>query len=277
MPARNYSVKEAPVTSDGLLDLASFEQLIDDRTALVSIMYANNEVGSMQSLKKISDLLIKLRKIRSLNGNHLPLYFHSDGCQAGNYLDLHVHKSGVDLMTLNGGKIYGPKQSGVLYVNAGVRFKPQILGGGQERGWRSGTENIAGIVGFAKALDIAQAARQDETRRLQDLQQAFFKLLARHVPEAVINGSLKHRLPNNVHITIPGQDNERLVMAMDEAGIQCAAGSACSAGSEEPSHVLKAMGFTDDAARNSLRFTMGRYTGEKELQYTVETLAKIIA
>lgn len=272
-PASEFNVRQAPVDKTGIIDLKKLGKLIDDKTVLVSVIYGNNEIGTVQPLRQIGQLVEQIRLRRK---GKLPLYFHTDACQAGTYLDLHVNRLGVDMMTLNGGKIYGPKQSGALYVKTGVKIKPQILGGGQERGLRSGTENVAGIIGFATALDLAQSGRQKESERLQKLQTLFFDLLKRDILSAVINGSQKYRLPNNVHITIPGQDNERLIMALDEAGILCTAGSACSASSVEPSHVLKAIGLTDQQAQSSLRFSMGRATIEADIRKTVKILAEII-
>lgn len=264
-PAEQYECKEAKVTADGLVDVQALAKLIDDKTALVSIMYANNEVGTVQPLREIATLLQEIRKQRQSSGNTRPLFFHTDACQAANYLDLHASRLGVDLMTLNGGKIYGPKQTGVLYVKTGVSLNPQILGGGQERGLRSGTENVAGAMGFAKALELAQTMRPAEAKRLTGLRDAFIKQITEDVPSAVINGSLKKRLPNNVSITFPGTDNERLMMQLDEAGIICAVGSACSASKDESSHVLKAIGLSDEEARATLRFTLGRGTTKQEL------------
>ncbi len=182
---------------------------------------------------------------------------------------------GVDLMTINGGKIYGPKQSGVLYVKAGLQLTPLLDGGGQERGLRSGTENVAGAVGLASALELVQTGRHEEAARLQDLQRQFFKLLEQNLLPATVNGSQKYRLPNNVHLTIPGRDNERLLIQLDEAGIQAAAGSACSASDEQPSHVLKALGLSDAEARSSLRFTMGRSTTSDMIKRTIAILRNL--
>lgn len=277
VPAGKYDCRQIKVDKYGAIDLAELEAHIDDNTVLVSVMYANNEIGTIEPLKQISSLLVKLRKIRNLQNNNRPLYLHTDACQAANYLDLHVSRLGVDMMTLNGGKIYGPKQSGILYVRAGIKLASQILGGGQEQNYRSGTENVPAIMGFTVALDLAQQKRSNEIKRLQTLQQLFFNELTQKIPNLQINGTLKHRLPNNVHITIPGQDNERLVMALDEMSILCAAGSACSASSDEPSHVLKAIGLTDAEARSSLRFTMGRTTSETDIRQVVEKLAKLVA
>jgi len=236
-------------------------------------MYANNEVGTIQPLRRIAAMLAVVREERRKSGNALPLYFHTDACQAANYLDLHVSRLGVDLMTLNGGKIYGPKQSGVLYVSAKVRLQPIIRGGGQERNYRSGTENVAGCIGFAKALQLAQAIRQEEGERLSALQKLAFDRISEKLPEAVVHGSLKHRLPNNIHLTLPGQDNERLLVELDERGILAAAGSACSASADEPSHVLCAMGLSDADAQSSLRITMGRETTEVDIDALVSTLS----
>lgn len=274
MPAESYEHKLAPVLADGVIDLPKLTKLIDDDTVLVSVMYANNEIGTIQPIHEISKIIENIKDRRQKNGNKTPLFFHTDACQAAAYLDLHVSRLGADLMTINGGKIYGPKQSGALFVKTGTTLQPQILGGGQEWGVRSGTENVAGIIGLGIALDLVQTRRHAEVKRLQALQQHFFGLIQQHVPEAVINGTGKNRLPNNVHLTFPGQDNERLMMELDERGIICAVGSACSASSEEPSHVLKAIGLSDAQAQASLRFTMGHSTTISDIEKTVATLAK---
>jgi cysteine desulfurase len=179
-------------------------------------------------------------------------------------------------MTINGGKIYGPKQSGALYIKGGLELQSLVQGGGQERGLRSGTESVASAAGLAAAVDLVQQDRHDEVRRLEELQSLFFKLLEEKIPSVIINGSRKWRLPNNVHITLPGKDNERILFELDEKGIMAAAGSACSASNEEPSHVLKAMGVSEADAQASLRLTMGRQTTGENVRQTVETLAQIL-
>jgi len=272
-PAHVYDCREAAVHPDGLVDLVALEAAIDEKTVLVSIMYANNEVGTVQPLAEIARVLERKRAERV---GRLPLYFHTDACQAANYLDLHVSRLGVDMLTLNGGKIYGPKQSGALYIAAEVELLPLTYGGGQERGVRSGTENVAQDVGLAAALDMAQKQRHEEGKRLAGLQRLFIEKITAALPETAVNGSQKKRLPNNVHLTFPGQDNERLLMALDEAGIMAAAGSACSASDEEPSHVLRAMGKNDAEARASLRFTLGRQTTAADVERAVEALAAIL-
>jgi cysteine desulfurase len=274
--AHAFDAREIPVTPEGLVDPEAVVKFIDDRTVLVSVMYANNEVGSVQPIRRIALALEGIRRERRSAGNSRPLYLHVDAAQAGSYLDLHVARLGVDLLTLNAGKIYGPKQCGLLFAASHVRFAPQILGGGQERGQRSGTQNVAGFIGFAKALELVQARRHEEAQRLKDLQKLFFDLLEEQIPGVIINGSKKTRLPNNVHITVAGQDNERLLIQLEEAGILCAAGSACSASNEEPSHVLRAMSISERDAQSSLRFSMGRDTDETAIKRTVQVLASLM-
>jgi len=276
-PAAQFNCSVALVTEQGMVDLADLESKINDQTVLVSVMYANNEIGTVQPIRQISQLIRRIRDERRRAGNVLPLYLHTDACQAANYLDLHVSRIGVDMMTLNGGKIYGPKQSGVLYVAHDVTLQPLIRGGGQERALRSGTENVAACIGFAAALRQAQAKRREESERLATLQALAFQLITEKLPTAVINGSRKHRLPNNIHLTLPGQDNERLLVELDERGILAAAGSACSASDEEPSHVLRAMGCADADAQASLRLTMGRQTSEADIRALVDTLQSLVA
>lgn len=269
-PAMQYDCRVAPVKPNGLIDLEQLANLIDEQTVLVSVMYANNELGTIQPLQKISQILADKRAARSTG---LPLYFHSDACQAGAYLDLHAPRLGVDLMTINASKVYGPKQVGALYIKTGVELTPNIFGGGQERGLRSGTENVAGVIGLATALELVQSDRQTEGVRLTKIQLLFYQLLEASIPSAIINGTKKQRLPNNIHLTFPGYDNERLMMQLDEAGVQVAVGSACSASSEEPSHVLKAIGLSDADAQASLRITMGHSTTEATVRRVVDLLA----
>jgi cysteine desulfurase len=276
-PGSRYDVRQAPVASSGIVDTAALSKLIDDQTVLVSVMYANNEIGTVQPVREIAQMLDEIRKQRRQSGNVLPLFFHTDAAQAANYLDLHAARLGVDLLTLNGGKIYGPKQSGVLYVKAGLSLQPLVDGGGQEQGLRSGTENVPAAIGFATALELAQAMRHDEVSRLQRLQKQLIEEVIQAVPTAQLNGSKSKRLPNNVHLTFPGVDNERLLIQLDELGILAAAGSACSASSEEPSHVLHALGLSDEVAQNSVRFTLGRATTDHDITTVVQTLTQLLA
>lgn len=271
-PARTFLYKEAPVSAKGIVDIEKLTALIDNKTVLVSVMYANNEVGSIQPVHQIALAMQEIRRQRQKDGNKCPLYLHTDAAQAAAYLDLHAARLGVDFMTINGGKLYGPKQTGLVFAASHTRFTPQILGGGQERGLRSGTENVAGMIGLVTALELVQKRRHKETGRLQELQHLFFNLLEEEIPSVIFNGSRQNRLPNNVHLTIPGTDNERILIALDDAGILCAAGSACSASNEEPSHVLRAMGLSDAEAQASLRFSMGLSTDEAAVRQAATAL-----
>lgn len=274
-PVGRYKNQQVSVDNKGVIKLGELERAIDDDVVLVSVMYANNEIGTIQPIREVAAIINKVRHHRLQRNLQKPIYFHTDAAQATNYLPLLVNQLGIDLMTINGGKIYGPKQSGALYLRSGVTIRPIIDGGGQERGIRNGTENVPAIVGFSRALEIAYQMRPQEVKRLKDLQERFLGQLKIKLPHAVINGSRKHRLPNNVHITIPGRDNERLLMELDERGIMCATGSACSASNSEPSHVMRAIGSTDDDAKSSLRFTQGRLTTQKEIEQTVAVLAEL--
>lgn len=277
LPARRYAWTEVRPEANGIVTPVTIKQAISENTVLVSVMYANNEVGTIQPIREIAAIVRQIRRQRLSEGNDLPLLFHTDACQAVNFLDLQVGRLGVDMMTLNGGKIYGPKQSGALYIHAGNTLEPLIQGGGQEHGLRSGTENLAGAIGFAAALQDAQLRRQEESLRLQALQKKFIESLHGRLPESRINGSLKQRLPSNVHVTLLGQDNERLLYGLDQLGIWAAGGSACSADKGTPSHVLTAMGLSEPEARASLRFTMGRGTTDEQIERLVSALAKLVS
>lgn len=274
-PSKQFGAKEIPVDNTGLVNLKKLEGLITEKTALVSVMYANNEIGTIQPIQEIAEMIKRVRNTRLKAGNKMPILLHSDAAQAPAYLQLKAHKLGVDLMTLNGGKIYGPKQSGALFVKTGVTLRPIIDGGGQERGIRSGTENVAAIIGFTKALSLVSGDRSKQLKQTAELQKYFISILEEKLPEFVLNGSKKHRLPNNVHITIPGIDNERVLMELDERGIMCATGSACSASNDEPSHVLAAIGLDEPEIHSSLRFTFGKFTTKQDIDYTVNALAEL--
>lgn len=275
-PARLYNAEEIPVNNEGQILLNKLANMISDKTVLVSLLLVNNELGTIQPLREAAELIAKTRQARLKSGNELPLYLHTDAAQAGNYLDLHVSRLGVDLMSVNGGKIYGPKQSGALYVKAGVRLQPMIVGGGQEFGLRSGTENLAAATGLAAALNLAQGNRTAETKKITHLRAYFERRLAEKIPSARVNGALRNRAPHILSVTFPGHDNERLMMQLDEAGIQCAVGSACSAARQEASHVLSAIGLSDGMARSTLRFSLGRPTTKADIGKTVDVLARLV-
>lgn len=274
-PAGLFSCKKIPVNGQGMTELNKLQKMINDKTVLVSVMLVNNELGTIQPLREISQLLNKINSLRKTKGNDLPLYLHTDAAQAPLYLDLHISRLGIDLMTINGGKIYGSKQSGALFVKAGTRLKPLILGGGQEQSLRSGTENLAGIAGIAKALELAQGHRVTESKRLAKLRDLFCSDIEKHIPSAQVNGSAKNHSPHIVSVTFPGRDNETLMMQLDEAGVQAAVGSACSASNDKPSHVLSAIGLSDEQARSTLRFSFGKTTTAAELKKTIKLLQQL--
>lgn len=271
-PAEVFGARKIPVSSAGMVDIKKLEQIVTEKTSLVSVMMVNNELGTLQPIREISLMIKKVRADRVRTNNNLPLYLHTDAAQAGNFLDLKVSRLGVDLMSINGGKMYGPKQTGVLFIKAGMSLQPLIFGGGQEFGMRPGTENVAGIVGLAAALDIAQSQRGEESKRLTGIRNIFATELQKHIPASVINGFLKHSAPHILNVRFPNYDNERLMMELDEAGIQVATGSACSASSDEPSHVLSAIGLSEAEARSSLRFSLGRQTSLDDVNQVVRLL-----
>jgi cysteine desulfurase len=272
-PAALFSNRLIPVTANGIVDLEALKKLITPRTVLISVMMVNNELGTIQPIKEIAALIGEVRDERQNAKNSRPLYLHTDAAQAGNLFDLHSHRLGVDLMSLNGGKIYGPKQTGALFISSEIELTPLIVGGGQEGNIRSGTENVAGAIGFSKALDLAQKGHAKEFKRLVELRKVFTDGLITKIPTAVINGSAKLQSPHLLSITFPDVDNERLMMELDEHGIQCAIGSACSASREEASHVLSAVGLSDTAARSTLRFSLGRFTQKSDLEKTLQELS----
>lgn len=264
------NVIQCPVDRSGQLNLEAFERFLGNDVGLVSIMYANNEIGTVQPLAKIASLIRKHPAGKNI-------IFHTDAAQAANYLPLNINRLGVDLLTLNGSKTYGPKQSGCLYIRRGLKLAPFIHGGGQEQGLRSGTENVAGCIGFSAALVEAQELRQKETKRLEILQKRLVDLLQKDIDNIKINGGLRNRLPNNLNISIPGQSGERLVHLLDAKGFQVATGSACSANNDQPSHVLRAIGLSVVLANSSLRITLGRQTTETDIARLAKALTDVLS
>jgi len=263
--AAKYRHAIAPVKATGAVDMDALEKLLADDVVLLSIAYANNELGTIQPLPRISQLAQKIRRDRQAKGNTLPLYIHTDASQAAGFLDLHATRLGVDLLTLNGAKMYGPKQTGVLYCKAGTRIQSPFTGGGQEGGVRSGTENIAGIVGLATALDLVQEDRHEAHAEYMALRAELQRRIVEALPHTTVNGDLKHRLPNSLHMSWPGVDGERLVMWLDEHGVMAATGSACAANKQTVSHVLVACGMEDSLMQGSLRVTVGALTTPEDV------------
>ena len=239
-------------------------------------MYANNEIGTIQPIDEIGQILKAVRRKREAEENQLPIYFHCDASQAAGFLELDTRKLGVDLMSLNGGKIYGPKGVGALYIRNGVKLKPMFYGGGQEKGLRSGTENVPGIIGLAKALEIADAERAKESRRLAELRDYFIRRLTTEIPKTVLNGHPAKRLPNNVNVSVLDIEGEAVILYLDAKGVCISTGSACTSATLDPSHVILALGKPYEYAHSSLRFTLGRNTVKADLDYVMKVLPLIV-
>ncbi len=252
-----------PVDSRGIIQVEVIAAAITPKTQLISVALANNELGTIQPVRDIAEIVKKERMDRLKNDNKMPIYLHVDASQGVGQLNVNVARLGADLLTLNSGKIYGPKQVGLLWAASFVKLNPQIIGGGQERGLRSGTENVAGVIGFAKALELAVDHQSFEQKRLATLRDYMQNSLTKVFPEALISGSQKNRLAGHLHISFPGIDGERLLFILEDRGILVATGSACAANKGTKSHVLEAIGASDEIANGSIRITLGRLSNEK--------------
>ena len=271
---RGWEITYVRVNDEGVVNVEDVIKAIRPDTVLISIMYANNEMGAVQPIAEIGRKLLTYRK----ENNTVYPFFHTDACQAAGYLDLDVEKLHVDLMTVNGSKIYGPKGVGMLYTRRGVDIKPLILGGDQERNLRAGTENIPGIVGLAKALELAQDNKIVESNRMEKLMEYFWEKLRRQVPNVALNGPEigSQRLVNNLNVSFIGVEGEAILLYLDEYGIMCSTGSACTVKSLNQSHVLKAMGVPENNSRGSLRFTFGHFNTKQEIDYIMKYLPLVI-
>lgn len=269
---RGVLVSYVPVETNGIVDPRKIAAALRPETVLVSVGYANNEIGTIQPIREISKI-IHAHNLKISKSRNLPAVFHSDASQATLYLDCSVERLGVDLLTLDGHKMYGPKGVGILYVRRSVTLVPMLFGGGQERGLRSITENVPLIVGFAKAFEIAAASREKESARLTALRDFCHSHILQNVgmTEVVINGDMKERLPNNINISIPGLDTEFALLKFDAAGIACSTKSSCL-GSEGGSYVVRALGGGEARATSTLRFTFGRQTTKKDIDALLENL-----
>lgn len=260
-----FKVTYLPVDSSGLVDPADVVKALTPETILVSIMHANNEVGTIQPIAEIGKIL-RERKI----------LFHSDAVQSVGLLPVNVQELSVDLLSMAAHKFYGPKGVGALYVRKGVRIDPLIHGGGQERKRRAGTENIAGIVGLAKALTKANAGLEANAKRLTELRDYLIDQVLQNFESVRLNGHRTQRLPNNVNFSFEFIEGESLLLNLDLKGIAASSGSACTSGSLEPSHVLLAMGICHEIAHGSLRLTLGKYTTKDDIDYLLEVLPEIV-
>ncbi len=271
---REHSI--VAVDERGMVSPESIRLAIRPDTQLVSVALANNELGTIQPLRDIAEIVRSERSTRLARGDHTPLYLHSDASQGVGQLDVNVARLGVDLLTLNAAKVYGPKQVGLLWAASHVTVTAQIVGGGQERGLRSGTENVAGTIGFARALEQAVAHRGYEAKRVARLRDALQAHLTSAFPQAVVSGHLKHRLAGHLHISFPGLDAERVLFALEARGVLVATGSACAANKGTRSHVLTAIGLPDELADGSLRLTLGHLSSDDTIQRAAEIITEEI-
>lgn len=269
------SVTYINTEKEGIVNTKEIKKAIQENTILVSIMYINNEIGTIQPIGEIAKIIKRKRKerIESFSSNLQPLYFHTDASQAPLYFSLDTVKLGVDMMTLCGQKIYGPKGIGCLYKDKDIQLNSIIKGGSQENGLRAGTENIPLIVGFSKALEIANKDREKESQRVAKLRDYFINKLNKEIPQIELNGSKEQRSPNNINIYIPNIDGEFFTIILDSKGVSCATRSACKESDElQGSYVIDALGYESSRSKSSLRFTLGKTTNKKDIDFVISIL-----
>jgi cysteine desulfurase len=262
---RGFECTYLPVDGYGSVDPGEVEKAITDKTIMVSVMHANNEVGTIEPIREIAEI-----------AHSRGIYFHTDAVQTVGHIPIDVNELGVDLLTISAHKLYGPKGVGALYIRGGTRITSFVHGGGQERTRRAGTENIPGIVGFGKAMEIAEAGMAEETKRLLPLRDKLIKGLFECIDNIRLNGHPRQRLPNNVNVSIDFVEGESMLISLDLEGIAASSGSACSSSSAKPSHVLLALGLPPEQAFGSLRFTLGRETVEEDIDRVLEILPQIV-
>ena len=266
-----FDVTYLPVDRHGLVDPDDVAKAITDRTILVSVMLANNEIGTIEPVAAIARTV--KQEARRLDRNIL---MHTDAVQGAGFLDLNVRELGVDLMSLSAHKFHGPKGVGVLYVKRGTPFEPQMMGGGQERERRSGTENVPGIVGMAEAFRLACQERETTAARCVAMRDRIIEGLQDRVEHAHLNGHPVERLPNNVNISFEAVEGEPILLGLDFAGISASSGSACSSASLEPSHVLLAIGLAAELAQGSVRITLGKDNTDEEVDYMLSVIPDLV-
>ena len=263
---RGFSVTYLPVDDYGLIDPDAVRKAISEKTILISVMHANNEVGTVEPITEIGRI-----------AREAGIYFHTDAVQAAGHIPVDVNELGVDLLSMSAHKLYGPKGVGALYIRKGTKLVSFMHGGEQERRRRASTENVPGIVGFGKAVELARQEMSEEEKRLTCLRDQFVKGLIERIDHTRLNGHPSMRLPNNVNVSIDYVEGESMVLNLDLEGICASTGSACSSSNLEPSHVLLAMGLSHEHAHGSLRFTLGKWTTEDEIRQVLEVLPRIVA
>jgi cysteine desulfurase len=260
-----FEVTYVPVDGYGLVDLEALKNAINERTILVTIGYANNEVGTIQQIKEISEI------VHSKNA-----YLHTDATAAVGKIPVDVLEDGIDLMTISSWDMYGPYGIGALYIKRGTRIEPLIIGGGQEGGLRSGTENVPGAVGMAKAAELAMAEMGSDANRLSKMRDRLIDGILKSIPHSFLNGHPTRRLPHNVNVRFSFVEGESLVLSLDMEGIAVSSGSACSSKTLEPSHVLIAMGIPHVEAQGSLLMSLGRFSKDEDVDKVLEVLPRIV-
>jgi cysteine desulfurase len=266
LEARGVAVTFVPVGSDGVVSPDAIRSAIRPETVLISVMHANNEIGTVQPIDEISRIAAEAH-----------IRFHTDAVQSAGKIPVDVKRLGVDLLSLSAHKFYGPKGAGALFIKKGVELDPLLHGGQNERGRRAGTENVPAIVGFGKACELARQNFADTSSHLSTLRDRLEAGLLARIPGARVNGDPSRRVPNTSSLMLPGADSESLVIALDLAGLACSAGAACSSGAVDPSHVLTAIGLTPAEARSSVRFSLGRATTPEEIDRALELIPAAVA
>lgn len=269
-----FEITYLPVDAAGNISLKDLKGALRKDTILITFMYSNNEIGTIHPIADIGRVLLKWRKEQKT----IFPFFHTDACQGTNYLSLQVDALHVDLLSINGAKVYGPKSAGILYKRRGVELVPILYGGGHERGLRPGTEDISAAVGLATALAIAEKMRKKEEKRVLALRDYFYTKIKKHITDTVLNGPAlaENRIANNLNISFLGAEAEAIILYLDAKGIAVASGAACSTDSNEPSHVLRACGLSPERMSSSIRFTLGRSTQKKDIDAVMKHLPSIV-
>ena len=260
------AVTYLPTDHEGQIDLEELRRAIRPETILITIMHANNELGTIQPLEEIGRMAAEA-----------DVYLHTDAVQSAGKIPIDVNALGVDLLSISGHKLYAPKGIGALYVRGGTRLRQLLYGGHHQRGFRPGTENVAGIVGFGKAAEIARKSLAETAQRLSTLREKLERGLLHRVPQSRVNGGGAPRTPNTANLVFPGVEGEALLIALDLRGLACSTGAACSSGAVEPSHVLTAIGLPPEEARASLRFSLGRHTTSADLDFALNVVPAAVA
>jgi len=262
---QGFEVLHAPVDNEGILDIEKFRELVNDDTVLVSIMAANNEIGTIQPIKEIAKIVHDHNAI-----------FHTDAVAAVGQIPINVKEMDIDLLSFSSNDLYGPRGVGAIYLKSGLRAKPHMIGGGQEGGQRSGSENVPGIVGMGKAAEITLETMKDESKRLKKLRDRLSKGLLESIQESYMNGHPTKRVPNNANIRFSFIEGEALILSLDQIGINASSGSACLAKTLEPSHVLRALGLAHEYAHGSLVFTLGKGNNEEQVEYVIDSMPDVV-